>query len=337
MLQDRQDEATVPDTADAAIVSPLPGALLFDDPDRFGCHLQQVHAEITIVGGGRYRAGLQIVPVGSVVLQRGWQLPAHIGRVSMPADRCLLLFSPRADQPPSHVARSAVAFTDMVYAPGGSQEYCRGARDTQWEALSPSFDALTNAAETLIGTDLSRLRSTRVISPDLSAGLHLRDLTRRVATLAATTPQVLAHPEVVRAIADSLLRAMTACLSGAEDRHRETRVGTGRGAAIIRRLEAFLEANADRAVHLTELCMATGVKARALRYWCNDYLGVGPVRYLHLRRMHLARRALLHGNTAATSVTRVASDFGFAELGRFAVGYRRLFGESPSATLRRSV
>ena len=48
-----------------------------------------------------------------------------------------------------------------------------------------------------------------------------------------------------------------------------------------------------------------------------------------------ARRALERGG-AATTVTQVANEYGFGELGRFAVRYRQLFGETPSATLRRS-
>ena len=62
---------------------------------------------------------------------------------------------------------------------------------------------------------------------------------------------------------------------------------------------------------------------------------MGPVRYLWLRRMHLARAALMKGDPQTTSVTAVAVDHGFWELGRFAVAYRSLFGESPLATLRR--
>jgi Helix-turn-helix domain len=50
--------------------------------------------------------------------------------------------------------------------------------------------------------------------------------------------------------------------------------------------------------------------------------------------MHLVRRALLQANPSKSTVTRVVTDHGFWELGRFSVSYRALFGESPSETLQ---
>jgi AraC-like DNA-binding protein len=62
---------------------------------------------------------------------------------------------------------------------------------------------------------------------------------------------------------------------------------------------------------------------------------MGPIRYLTLRRMHMVRRALMREDPSTATVTRLATDYGFWELGRFAVTYGQLFGETPSATLRR--
>ena len=93
--------------------------------------------------------------------------------------------------------------------------------------------------------------------------------------------------------------------------------------------------NPDQPLYLTEICAAIGVAERTLRAACEEHLGMGPIRYLSLRRMHLVRRALLHADPSTTTVTRVATDFGFWELGRFSVAYRVLFAESPSESLRR--
>ena len=62
---------------------------------------------------------------------------------------------------------------------------------------------------------------------------------------------------------------------------------------------------------------------------------MSATRYLWLRRMHLSNRALLRSDATETTVTAVAVEHGFWELGRFSVAYRALFGESPRTTLQK--
>jgi len=87
---------------------------------------------------------------------------------------------------------------------------------------------------------------------------------------------------------------MVRCL--AEGAAVEPTAGNHRHDTIVARFEEFLEANLDHPLYLTEICAAIGVAERTLRASCEEHLGMGPIRYLALRRMHLVRRALLHSD-----------------------------------------
>ncbi len=104
---------------------------------------------------------------------------------------------------------------------------------------------------------------------------------------------------------------------------------------ITRRFRRVLEENSDQSLYIPEICKAIRVSDRTLRVCCQEHLGMGPKRYLLLRRLHLARRALREGSPCAATVTEIATRYGFWHFGRFAGQYNSLFGESPSATLHR--
>jgi hypothetical protein len=56
---------------------------------------------------------------------------------------------------------------------------------------------------------------------------------------------------------------------------------------------------------------------------------------LVLRRLHLARQALREAAPDRTTVTDIATRYGFWHFGRFAGTYQSLFGELPFVTLHR--
>jgi AraC-like DNA-binding protein len=162
---------------------------------------------------------------------------------------------------------------------------------------------------------------------------HLRALHAQATTLARTAPETLTSPAVARALEQQLTYAMISCLTAGAPTERQRL--PRQHARIVGRFLEFLEAKADEPAYLTEICTEIGASERTLRTCCQEVLGTGPVRYLWLRRMHLARQALLHADTLASTVTEIATAHGFWELGRFSVEYRGLFGESPSESLRR--
>jgi AraC-like DNA-binding protein len=64
---------------------------------------------------------------------------------------------------------------------------------------------------------------------------------------------------------------------------------------------------------------------------------MSPTSYLRFRRISLVYRTLRRGHPDAATVSEVAWRYGFRDLDRFAASYRALFGELPSATLRRGL
>lgn len=88
---------------------------------------------------------------------------------------------------------------------------------------------------------------------------------------------------------------------------------------------------------IVEVCRAVGVSERSLQYAFQTCVGMSPLRYIRRCRLNRVRSTLLASDGAGTTVTRIAMQFGFLHLGRFAGEYKQTFQEAPTATLARSV
>ena len=106
-------------------------------------------------------------------------------------------------------------------------------------------------------------------------------------------------------------------------------------AVLVRRAVEISEAHGGP-VRIANLCSALRVSPGTLDNAFKTVTGVTPHAYFLRRRLNQARSVLLSEDPAQRKVTEIALSLGFSELGRFAVRYREMFGESPSETLRRS-
>lgn len=204
--------------------------------------------------------------------------------------------------------------------------------DIRLAAMSLPTSELNQAVKAIAGCEISETPLNHTLRPDPALMSQLLKLHRAVGRLAIDSPDILELPQVGRALEEQLIVLMVRCLAGGIA--LDTSAGSRRHDTVMKRFEEFLRANPDRPLYLIEICAGLGVAERTLRNACEEHLGMGPIRFLSLRRMHLVRRALRSADHKATNVTRIVTDHGFWELGRFSVAYRKLFGESPSETLR---
>jgi transcriptional regulator GlxA family with amidase domain len=112
----------------------------------------------------------------------------------------------------------------------------------------------------------------------------------------------------------------------------KTKDRTDRYRQIVEHFEQVARTSIGTLVHVAELCRIAGINQRTLsRAYC-EIRGRSPHRYLQYLRLSEVKRVL---SSEEGTITEAAMHFGFRELGKFGVLYRKAFGESPSETRRR--
>jgi transcriptional regulator GlxA family with amidase domain len=104
---------------------------------------------------------------------------------------------------------------------------------------------------------------------------------------------------------------------------------------LVEQAERLALASIQTPLDIPTLCRALAVSERTLRKAFQKIRGLPPCRRLRMLRLSGARRVLLSADGRCVTVTEIATSFGFVELGRFSVEYRKMFGECPSETLGR--
>jgi AraC-like DNA-binding protein len=302
-----------------------------DDPSACQAVFPSADVELFPTAKGSFHAGITQVGMNRIWMHRIHISLPEINTVAVKSGRRSIGFLTECNSSSLQDCGLDVRPGDMVINRSDVVHQRSGA-DFHYGTVSLPSDDLAAAAEAIVGRGLSETPHKSIVRPPFALMRRLLGLHNSIGQFAHHTPDILELPEVTRALENELTHILVRCF--AEGDCLELTNGGRRHDAILTRFVEFLEAHPHRPLYLAEICAAVGVTERTLRVSCEEHLGMGPIRYLTLRRMHLVRRALLHSDPSTATVTRILTDHGFWELGRFSVAYRALFGESPSQILR---
>jgi AraC-like DNA-binding protein len=306
------------------------GTITFTDPEDFRLSLRGPVADLVQTVSERFRARLTWLAMHRLSVVAVEESAPRIAFVSLPAGLVAVSF-PLAAKPQALWNGIALARGRIVLHGPGSSFHHRTSGPVRWGLAWLPRTSLVAHGRALLRTDLVLPPATALVDVSSSAVLRFQRLHAQACRLAHAKPDVASHPEVMRALEQDLVHALVGCIAGAQPQD------SGRGqrhAEFMARFEKVLAEQSGRPLSMAELSEAVGVPERTLRMVSVDFLGLSPLAYARLRRLNLARRALLRGGSSSASVAGVARTFGFSELGRFAAAYRAVFAESPSTTLR---
>jgi AraC-like DNA-binding protein len=303
--------------------------LTFNDPFPYQAAFRAADMELFPTAKGEFRAEVTQVVLNQLWMQRFHENLPRVQTGVIRRGRRVFGFLTKANQPYS----CGRAFSPgEIHVNNFEVTHHKHGGDLSSATVSLPMEELAASSKAIVGREFPDTSTRQFVRPNPGLMERLLTLHEMVGQMAKTMPDVFGEAEVVRALEHQLIYTLVKCLT--EGTVSTMTAGTLRHELIVARFEEFLEANPNTPLYLTEVCAGIGAAERTLRIACEQHVGMGPIRYLTLRRMHLVRRALLKADSS-TTVTRIATDHGFWELGRFSVSYRALFGESPSETLRR--
>jgi len=103
----------------------------------------------------------------------------------------------------------------------------------------------------------------------------------------------------------------------------------------VKRVEEYIAAHAAEPLTVAGLAAYAKVSASSLYAGFRDFRNSSPMAYLKQVRLQRVNEELQNANQASETIAQIALRWGFHHLGHFATDYKKMFGESPSDTLRK--
>jgi AraC-like DNA-binding protein len=307
---------------------------VFDDFDAFAAAVRDVESKMLARNPKRRVWSVSSVELGRIDVQVGRLGSGNIAQGQLRADGRMLYLPLTAgiEYAANGIVLSAKSFAVLEPA----CEFCVSTKvEHDWCTVFIPNDLLAHA-EGLEGNGTSGKPACWVTRPNPAAAALFRRTVLQIMQTAVQCPdfETTAASRVAAAEVSQVARSVFGQQgieeSGCTGRPRVSRQ------QIIRSCMEHLEQQAGNAVTVSDLATTAEVseRTRTVRTAFNEYFGIGPIRYLRLKRLHQIHRALREADPETNAVSSVLVEHGEWDFGRFAAHYRRLFGELPAETLR---
>ncbi len=258
----------------------------FNDADEYTASLADIFAELIVTSPGAFIASANRTTLQHLHLLQAKELLSRVAYVTLPPELVFISFSADPALP--------LVWRGIALEPGGIMFHARGERLHQrtdgpscWGLISLLPASLAAFCETETGGALSLPEVGRILPLPRRDWKRLLHVHQQAGRLAETRPQIIGHPEVVRAMEHELAGLIVTCLSEGEVRPETELMRCA--ADVMTRFEimlakTMLAKSPGRSLTATELCEALGVSHRTLDDHCVRFLGVSAERYLQLRQ-----------------------------------------------------
>ena len=310
------------------------GTRTFLEPDHYEASLRQTQIEIliTLNSKSEFKARLTWAELHDLQVLRCEEEFRRVAYVCLGSQLSFVTF-PAPSGPPPVSGGMELQPGEIVFHGRGERLHQSTPSRLVWNVIALDPLRLEHYGRALSGTPFSLPLEGKILRPSPRDVARLQRLHAQVSRLAETNPKLLAHTEVARAIEQSLIQTLVACLT--DTSMQADGAVKRRHAHIMIRFEEVLAEHFGEPLHTIALCELVGVTERTLRSCCAEFLGMSPARYVLLRRLSRAHVALRDAGPDGASLFELVRGFGFAELGRFEAAYRAVFSEAPLTTLQR--
>jgi AraC-like DNA-binding protein len=289
---------------------------------------------LLVTGPGAFRARLIRIALLRLRLAAAEEHLPRILLVAVPPDTILVAL-PGTGEPAPVLGGISMGPREIMTLGPGERLHMRSYGPYRWGAIWLPVSELVRYGSVMMGSDFIVPSGALRWRLRPAIGRHLRQLHAAAIGFVEGRLDALVDGETAHGLEQQLIEALVNGL--AKGSAIEAPADTHKHRDLALRFEALLMSEPERAFRMAQICAALGVSAQTLHLSCEEQLGMGAIEYTRRRRMELVHRALRRGNPETASIADLARRYGFRGLGRFAADYRGVYGQLPSATLRRGL